>query len=59
MFLSANPHNIEIFRAIAEREVIRSQIVEITWDDVCLKDEPGPRRSGHPASPNYDTDFDE
>lgn len=63
VFLSANPRNIEVVRAIAGHETFRKQIVEIIWDDAQLKDEPGPRKSGDPESPNFDPDstpdFDE
>ena len=59
VFLSANPRNIDVFRAIAEHEVLRKQIVEIVWDDTLLQDEPGPRRSGYEGSPNFDPEFNE
>ena len=58
VFLSANSRNIEVFKAIADHEVLRRQIVEIIWDDARLKDEPAPRRSGDPESPNFDPEFD-
>ncbi|KAJ9142662.1 F-box domain, cyclin-like [Pleurostoma richardsiae] len=58
VFLSANPRNIEVFRAISEHEVLRRQILEIIWDDARLKDEPGSRKSGDPESPNFDPGFD-
>lgn len=58
VFLSANPLNIEVFRSIADHKVLRKQIVEIIWDDARLRDEPRPRRSGDPESPNFDPDFD-
>ena len=54
VFLSANSRNIEVFKAIADHEVLRRQIVEIIWDDARLKDDPGPRRSYDPESPNFD-----
>lgn len=39
VFLSANPRNIEVFRAIAGHEEFRHGIKEIVWDDAQL---PGP-----------------
>lgn len=59
MFLSANPRNIKVFRAITDHDIIRTQIIEIIWDDGRLKDRPNRRRSGHPLSPHYDPEFDE
>lgn len=59
VFLSANPRNIEVFRAIADHEVLRERVVEIIWDDARLKEGPTPRKSGHPGSPNFDPDYDE
>lgn len=37
VFLSANPLNIEVFRAIADHPTFRTQIVEIIWDDARLE----------------------
>jgi hypothetical protein len=34
--LSANPRNIDVFRAVAQNETFRKQIVEIIWDDARL-----------------------
>jgi hypothetical protein len=36
VYLSANPRNIEVFRAIADHEAFRQQVVEIVWDDTRL-----------------------
>lgn len=36
VFLSANPLNIEVFRAIADHDVLRHRIVEIIYDDARL-----------------------
>ncbi|CAM1502670.1 Fc.00g074460.m01.CDS01 [Cosmosporella sp. VM-42] len=36
VFLSPNPRNIEVFRAIADHETWRKGIVEIIWDDAWL-----------------------
>lgn len=36
VFLSANPRNVDVFRAIADHEVFRKGIVEIIWDDARL-----------------------
>lgn len=42
VFLSANPLNIEVFRAIADHDTFRHRVKEIVWDDArFLK---GPRR---------------
>jgi hypothetical protein len=38
VFLSANPLNIEVFRAIADDDTFSHGIVEIIWDDARLKD---------------------
>lgn len=39
VFLSANPRNIEVFRAVADHEEFRQRVKEIIWDDAQL---PGP-----------------
>ena len=36
VFLSANPRNIEVFRAVAQHEAFRKQIAEVIWDDARL-----------------------
>lgn len=36
VFLSANPCNIEVSRAIADHEKLRHKVVEIIWDDALL-----------------------
>ncbi|PTB41297.1 uncharacterized protein TrAFT101_010085 [Trichoderma asperellum] len=36
VFLSANPLNIQVFRAIADHDVLRHKIVEIIYDDARL-----------------------
>ncbi|KAK8076143.1 hypothetical protein PG994_003415 [Apiospora phragmitis] len=33
VFLSANPRNINVFRAIADHEALRNGVTEIIWDD--------------------------
>ncbi|ROW06355.1 hypothetical protein VPNG_07511 [Cytospora leucostoma] len=38
IFLSANPRNIDVFRAVATHEVYRRQIKEIIYDDARLYD---------------------
>lgn len=38
VFLSANPLNIEVFRAIADHEGFRKNVTEIVWDDARLVD---------------------
>ncbi|PGH04879.1 hypothetical protein AJ79_06964 [Helicocarpus griseus UAMH5409] len=40
VFLSANPRNIDVFRAIANHETFRKAIIEIIWDDACLVAQP-------------------
>jgi hypothetical protein len=42
VFLSANPLNIEVFRAVADHKKFRHQVTEIVWDDARLSR--GPRR---------------
>ncbi|ATY61970.1 Cyclin-like F-box [Cordyceps militaris] len=37
VFLSANPRNIEVFRAVAEHEVYRYRVKEIIWDETLLR----------------------
>lgn len=59
VFLSANPRNIEVFRAIADHPVFRERVVEIIWDDARLQDGPISRRSADPRSPNFDPEYDE
>lgn len=39
VFLSANPLNIEVFRAIADHDCFRRGVVEIIWDDTLLTNE--------------------
>ncbi|TGJ78375.1 hypothetical protein E0Z10_g10389 [Xylaria hypoxylon] len=36
VFISANPRNIEVFKAISNHDVYRAQITEIVWDDALL-----------------------
>lgn len=36
VFISANPLNIQVFRAIADHDHFRHQVTEIIWDDVLL-----------------------
>ncbi|KAJ5214408.1 hypothetical protein N7449_001577 [Penicillium cf. viridicatum] len=36
VLLSANPLNIEVFRAVADHEKFRHQVTEIVWDDARL-----------------------
>ncbi|KAM3427389.1 hypothetical protein MY4824_009475 [Beauveria thailandica] len=38
VFLSANPLNIQVFRAIADHEEFRHRVTEIVWDDARLID---------------------
>lgn len=51
VFLSANWTNIKVFRAIANHDVFRRQVVEIIWDDARLE-EPGTKL------PVYYSDYD-
>lgn len=39
VFLSASPLNIEVFRAIADHERYRHNVIEIIWDDVQLPED--------------------
>lgn len=53
VFLSANPLNIEVFRAIADHKTFRLRVTEIIWDDArFLK---GPRRLTSP--PDWDDEL--
>lgn len=36
-FLSANPRNIEVLRAVVDHDVFRKGIVELIWDDVTFQ----------------------
>ncbi|CAM1509827.1 Fc.00g001620.m01.CDS01 [Cosmosporella sp. VM-42] len=36
VFISANPRNVQVLRAIADHETFRKGITEIIWDDACL-----------------------
>lgn len=40
VFLSANPLDIEVFRAVADHPTLRHQIKEIIWDDARFVSEP-------------------
>lgn len=44
VFLSANPLNIAVFRAVADHEEFRHQVTEIIWDDARLPRGPLKRR---------------
>ncbi|KAJ5354047.1 hypothetical protein N7541_006611 [Penicillium brevicompactum] len=44
VFLSANPLNIAVFRAVADHEKFRHQVTEIVWDDARLPRGPLIRR---------------
>lgn len=59
VFLSANPRNIEVFRAIADHSVLREGVVEIIWDDARLKEGLIQRRSNDYGSRFYDPTFHE
>ncbi|KAF7883672.1 uncharacterized protein EAF02_005592 [Botrytis sinoallii] len=45
VFLSANPRNIEIARAIADNEKFRKGVKEIIWDDALLAHDISPPRA--------------
>ncbi|KAF7547408.1 hypothetical protein G7Z17_g7733 [Cylindrodendrum hubeiense] len=36
VFISANPRNIEVLRAVADHEVLRKGVTEVIWDDASL-----------------------
>lgn len=38
IFLSANPRDVEVFRAIADHETFRKGIIEIIWDDAVIRE---------------------
>lgn len=52
IFLSPNPRNLEVFRAIADHETFRKQIVEIIYDDARLAQPP---RLPQPGTYEYDS----
>ncbi|KAF7542848.1 hypothetical protein G7Z17_g11221 [Cylindrodendrum hubeiense] len=54
VFLSPNPHNIEVFRAIADHETYSKGIVEIIWDDAWLG-QPWKQPDGY--GEDYDDDY--
>ena len=39
VFISANPRNVEVARAIADNENYRRDVVEVIWDDSLLQDD--------------------
>ncbi|QKX60993.1 uncharacterized protein TRUGW13939_08139 [Talaromyces rugulosus] len=39
VFISANPRNVEVARAIADDENYRRGVVEVIWDDSLLQDD--------------------
>ena len=45
VFLSANPLDIEVFRAVADHPTLRHQVQEIIWDDARFVSEPWSRWS--------------
>lgn len=47
VFLSANPRNVEVVRAVADHGFFRTQVTEIIWDDARLR-ACGPREQGEP-----------
>lgn len=47
VFLSANPRNVEVVRAVADHRFFRTQVTEIIWDDARLRAR-GPREQGEP-----------
>ncbi|EHK45633.1 hypothetical protein TRIATDRAFT_40425 [Trichoderma atroviride IMI 206040] len=54
VFLSANPLNIQVFRAIADHDVLRHRIVEIVYDDARLwRNGAEAPEARHPGAPNY------
>ena len=38
VFLSANPRDVQVFRAVADDDTFRHGIVEIIWDDAVIQD---------------------
>jgi hypothetical protein len=53
VFLSANPLNIKVFRAIADHEKLRHQISEIIWDDARFARGPSTSDVIHPEEGLY------
>ncbi|KAI0888792.1 uncharacterized protein GGS22DRAFT_184370 [Annulohypoxylon maeteangense] len=60
VFLSPNPRNIEVFRAIADHEAFRKDIVEIVYDDARLTRPPVlPQRGTYEYEPEEAWDEEE
>ena len=53
VFLSANPRDVQVFRAIADHDTFRKAITEIIWDDAVVRDTRTDRDEYHPAD-EYD-----
>lgn len=56
VFISASSRNLEVFKAIADHEVLRTQITEIIWDDALLYE--GPLVPRDESEAYYDDDYD-
>lgn len=57
VFISANPLNVEVFKAVASHETFRNQITEIIWDDATLSE--GPRVPQNEVEAYYTEDEDD
>ncbi|KAH7117452.1 hypothetical protein EDB81DRAFT_916269 [Dactylonectria macrodidyma] len=58
VFLSPNPVNVDIFRAVADHEVFRKNIVEIVYDDARLLPESSGSGDGSGDGSDDDSDDD-
>lgn len=52
VFISANPRNVEVLRAIADHKTLRMGVTEIIWDDARLK-------TWEPEDPELDDEWDD
>ncbi|OJJ96273.1 hypothetical protein ASPACDRAFT_47043 [Aspergillus aculeatus ATCC 16872] len=59
VFLSADPLNIRVFRAVAEHPIFRKQVTEIVWDDALLIDDPTPEHDPYDVDAGIESDDEE
>ncbi|KAF9879264.1 hypothetical protein CkaCkLH20_03497 [Colletotrichum karsti] len=57
VFISANPRNVEVFRAVAEHESFRHRVQEIVWDDARLLRSLSEHVEENGYEPMHDEDF--
>ena len=54
VFLSANPRDVQVFRAIADHDTFRKVITEIIWDDAVIRDTRTDRDDEYHPADEYD-----